>query len=514
MFISIKTKIWLTIFAIVLLFAVFIMLYFPAQQGKELLKNYNNEVQNLANTVALGVKLALTDINYEGVSGIDFVKKDPRLWFVMIIEYDTIWTADRSNYKIKNKEFQTYPENKHPNPNIKSSHDLILKEAEFIAPTMQGSILLAFTKTAIKESKKRIKVTAIIASSIVLAIGILIGFWLSRNISLPVLALRNAAKRVGEGDLTQRVKELNNDEIGELGKAFNTMTDDLAEARKELSETNASLSSTNFTLNNTLSELKSAQSQLIQSEKMASLGEMTAGIAHEIQNPLNFINNFAELTAELSDELELAVSNENKEEILALVTNIRVNMEKITLHGKRADGIVKSMLQHSRINTGQKEFIDINNLAEEYLRLSYHGLRAQDITFNVTIETNFDNTIEKINVIPQDIGRVLLNIFNNAFFSVNEKKKRLSEKYKPIVSITTGITGKNVEIRIWDNGIGISSKVIDKIYQPFFTTKVTGQGTGLGLSLSYDILKAHNGKINAESVEGEYAEFVIQLPKV
>ena len=269
-------------------------------------------------------------------------------------------------------------------------------------------------------------------------------------------------------------------------------------------------------IESTLTELKSTQSQLIQSEKMASLGELTAGIAHEIQNPLNFVNNFSEVNKEMLEELNaerLKLKNERDENLQDDILNdVIANEEKINHHGKRADAIVKGMLQHSRSTTGIKEPTDINALADEYLRLSYHGLRANDKSFNATLKTDFDKTIGNINIIPQDIGRVLLNLYNNAFYAVAEKKKQQKEGYEPIVSVSTKKINGVVEIIVKDNGNGIPQKIADKIFQPFFTTKPTGQGTGLGLSLSYDIIKAHGGELKIETKEGEYAEFIIYLP--
>jgi len=263
---------------------------------------------------------------------------------------------------------------------------------------------------------------------------------------------------------------------------------------------------------NALNELKAAQAQLIQSEKMASLGELTAGVAHEIQNPLNFVNNFSELSSELMDEMMEELNKADIEEAKAIATDIRQNLLKINHHGKRADAIVRGMLQHSRKNTGQKEWIDINALADECLRLSYHGLRAKDKAFNANFTTHFDKSIGKLNLIPQDINRVLLNLFNNAFYAVNEKKKQLNGTYEPVVTVNTKRLPNQVEIKINDNGIGIPQNIMPKVFQPFFTTKPTGQGTGLGLSLSYDIIKAHGGEIKLESKEGEGTEFIIQLP--
>jgi signal transduction histidine kinase len=258
--------------------------------------------------------------------------------------------------------------------------------------------------------------------------------------------------------------------------------------------------------------LKSAQAQLIQSEKMASLGELTAGIAHEIQNPLNFMNNFAEVNVELIDEMRQEMKNGNITDANSIAENIRENEEKINHHGKRADAIVKGMLQHSQSRTWKKELTDINILADEYLRLAYHGLRAKDKEFNATMNTDFDKSIEQINIVPQDIGRALLNLYNNAFYAVSERKKSAGTGYKPAVSASTKKVNDQVEIRIRDNGEGIPQKALDKVFQPFFTTKPTGSGTGLGLSLSYDIVKAHGGEIKVESKEGEFTQFTIVLP--
>ncbi len=264
----------------------------------------------------------------------------------------------------------------------------------------------------------------------------------------------------------------------------------------------------------TLAELKSTQSQLIQSEKMASLGELTAGIAHEIQNPLNFVNNFSDVNTELIDEITEAIDSGNFTEAKELMSNIRDNEVKIKYHGHRAEAIVKSMLQHSRISSGQMEPTDINALADEYLRLSYHGLRAKDKSFNANMQTDFDPSVGKININQQDIGRVLLNLYNNAFYVVNEKKKHHPDGYEPTVSVSTKKVGDRAVICIGDNGDGITKKVLDKIFQPFFTTKPAGQGTGLGLSMSYDIVKAHKGELKVNNREGEGAEFVILLPVV
>lgn len=269
-------------------------------------------------------------------------------------------------------------------------------------------------------------------------------------------------------------------------------------------------------LEKTLEELQAAQAQLIHSEKMASLGELTAGIAHEIQNPLNFVNNFSELSVELAHELleEIEKPDPDKDAVRDLVKDLSQNQEKINHHGKRASNIVTGMLQHARTSTGAKEPTDLNALADEYLRLAYHGLRAKDKSFNAKMVADLDPALGKIEVVPQDMGRVLLNLINNAFYAVTQKKNQNPKNYEPTVTVTTRLVkpGK-VEIRIKDNGTGIPDSVKAKIFQPFFTTKPTGQGTGLGLSLAYDIVtKGHGGTLEVESAERAGTEFIIQLP--
>ena len=513
MLVALKTKIWLAVLAIVLMFTFFTLFFFPQQQGKQLMKIYNKEVQNLANFIAVGVQIGLNEQQLEAVQNfMNTLSSDPRLKSVSILQHDTSWNEARSKYKIKYTVFTTFPESETVlDATPKQNDSTIFKRALFNSSIMSGSILLAYRTKEINKSMKKIRTASLIVSGIVLILGIAIGFWLARNISVPVLALRDAANRVGEGDFTKRIEKFSNDEIGELGMAFNKMTDQLSLARKKLNETNISLSESNASLNKTLDELKSTQVQLIQSEKMASLGELTAGIAHEIQNPLNFVNNFSEVCTELLEEMKSEFEKGNKTEAEAILADLDQNLVKIIHHGKRADAIVKNMLQHSRSSSGVKEPTDISALVDEYMRLSYHGLRAKDKSFNATLETNFDTGLEKINIISQDIGRVILNIFTNAFYSV-AKKKSLNADYVPIVSVSTKKTGTMAEIRIKDNGSGISQKDLDKIFLFFFTTKPTGQGTGLGLSLSYDIIKAHNGQLKVETKEGEFATFIINLP--
>ena len=322
------------------------------------------------------------------------------------------------------------------------------------------------------------------------------------------------AKAVKDTDSALTISEFKLDRTEKVKRTTAIL---LEETIEELEQKRKAIEETNTALTKSLEELKAAQTQLIQSEKMASLGELTAGIAHEIQNPLNFVNNFSEVSKELLDEMKTELDLGNTADAKEITNDVIQNLEKITHHGKRAGDIVKGMLQHSRTSSGIKEPTDINALCDEYLRLSYHGLRAKDKSFNATMKTDFDNSIGKINIIPQDIGRVILNLLTNAFYAVAEKKKQADDSYEPIVTIKTRVTqnplsgGRGAEIKVSDNGGGIPQKVLDKIFQPFFTTKPTGQGTGLGLSLSYDIVKAHGGEIKVETKEGEGSEFIIWL---
>ncbi len=308
--------------------------------------------------------------------------------------------------------------------------------------------------------------------------------------------------------LQQKLKEIN--ELSEKNLAQEREKQQFLASQNETLE--RQVEERTFELSQSLKELKETQIQLIQQEKMASLGELTAGIAHEIQNPLNFVNNFSEVNKELLVEMKDEMSKGNIDDANAIANDVIDNEEKINHHGKRADAIVKGMLQHSRVSTGQKELTDINALADEYLRLSYHGLRAKDKNFNATLQTDFDKSIGKLNIVPQDIGRVLLNLFNNAFYAVKPPNPLKGEHYEPTITVTTKKVDDKIFISVKDNGIGIPQKIIDKIFQPFFTTRPTGQGTGLGLSLSYDIIKAHGGEIKVETKEGEGAEFIILLP--
>ena len=317
-------------------------------------------------------------------------------------------------------------------------------------------------------------------------------------------------KTIKEADKNQSMIQF---KLERIEKDRNTLSIMLQESIEDLQKKSLVIEDANKALTQTLEELKTTQVQLIQSEKMASLGELTAGIAHEIQNPLNFVNNFSEVSNELIDEMCEQLEKGNAEEAKAIANEVKMSLEKINLHGKRADGIVKSMLQHSRTSTGKKEPTDINVLADEYLRLAYHGLRAKDKSFNAAIKTDYDESIGLVKIISQDIGRVILNLITNAFYAVMEKKKLHPAGYEPTVTVSTKKIDNKITVEVKDNGTGIPQKALDKIFQPFFTTKPTGQGTGLGLSLSYDIVtKGHGGELKVETKEGESTAFSVILP--
>jgi signal transduction histidine kinase len=374
---------------------------------------------------------------------------------------------------------------------------------------------------------------SLVKLTVVLIVSVFFIVWmfpviLKVNLIQPLNNLVDGMKKADEGNLNVSVPEGLLDEIGIATRNFNKMVASLKLSKEELEKYTGTLEQQveirTAELRNSLQELKSAQAQLIQSEKMASLGELTAGIAHEIQNPLNFVNNFSEINTELIEELKTEQSKStgarNEKLETDLLNDISQNLEKINHHGKRADAIVKGMLQHSRASTGLKEPTDINALCDEYLRLSYHGLRAKDKSFRARYEMDFDSGLGKISVVPQEIGRVILNLINNAFYAVSERKNLNENGYEPTVVVSTKKVHDKIEIRVADNGKGIPQKILDKIFQPFFTTKPTGQGTGLGLSLSYDIVtKGHGGEIKVitrqkdEPGEGEAgSEFIITLP--
>ena len=326
----------------------------------------------------------------------------------------------------------------------------------------------------------------------------------------------NIGKELHKDTINQKVLNLEITHRAEESKKeaeiFKLRNIELAGLYEESKRQAAEIEKQKKNVEGTLTQLKATKAHLIQSEKMASLGELTAGIAHEIQNPLNFVNNFSEINTELLEEMKTALNAGNSADAIDIANDITANEKKISHHGKRAEAIVKGMLQHSSSSSGQKEPTNINALADEYWRLAYHGMRAKDKSFNATLKTNYDESLAKIHIIPQDIGRVLLNLYNNSFYAVTEKKKQVNGEYEPVVSVSTKKENDMIIIVVKDNGKGVPQKVVDKIFQPFFTTKPTGQGTGLGLSLSYDIIKAHGGEIKVQTKVGEGAEFIIHLP--
>jgi signal transduction histidine kinase len=390
------------------------------------------------------------------------------------------------------------------------------------------------------------RVIAILAASgfVILLILLIV---IARSITKPLRQLTLASEKFARGDFEVELPEIHSkDEIGRLNTSFISMQKQLAQtiqnlrnASEQLQESNEKLEDYSRTLEQKVDErtlelkhkhdeldaafqnLKAAQVQLVQSEKMASLGQLTAGIAHEIKNPLNFVNNFSELSVELTQEMleELnklsgRLDEKDMEYFTGIITDLQGNVKKINDHGKRADSIIRGMLLHSRGKSGDRQPTDLNTMLAEYVNLGYHGMRATDNSFNIKIESSYDPEAGLIEVVPQEISRVFLNMINNAFYSTAQKKKELTDSYFPLLNVSTKNLGDTLEIRIRDNGKGMPASVAEKVFNPFFTTKPAGSGTGLGLSISYDIIvQQHRGQIIVDTLEGEFAEFIITLPK-
>jgi len=357
----------------------------------------------------------------------------------------------------------------------------------------------------------------ILSAAIAIGVAAVVSGQLTRGLS----NLKRGTESIGSGELERRIDIKGNDELSVLAAAFNDMTGKLAEARDQLTQANALEKRKSQELEKALDQLRNAQDQLVVQQKLASLGSLTAGIAHEIKNPLNFVTNFAEVSTGLVAELRECLDGQRARLEPAVIADIDdilnglvQNVTKIQEHGKRADGIVRNMLMHSRGQAGDLQPSNLNSLVSEYVKLAYHGMRAQNQNFNVGIQESYDPSIGSIRVVAHDLSRVLLNIANNACYSAYEKKKRLGDGFAPMVSAKTQNLGSSVEIRIHDNGDGIPDAVKKRIFEPFFTTKPTGSGTGLGLSMSYDIVvQQHKGTIRVESEPGQFAEFIITLPK-
>ncbi|HMH35168.1 MAG TPA: ATP-binding protein [Puia sp.] len=520
MLIKLKTKIWLTVLVIVLMFSYFILYYFPARQETYLLRSYDNEVKNVANTVAVGVEIAINEQNFRGITKeIEIVKNDSRLSFVRLVEEDTVWDKGHQQYVIRDSILKTFPENAALPAKISSNDSMIVKRASLNTKIMNGNgaILVGFKTNEITETIRRIRMVSLAISGVVCLIAILIGFWLSRNISIPVLSLREAAIKVGEGDLTQHVKTTSRDEIGELAKAFNKMVDDLARAREQLKQANLNLASTNETLNKTVEDLKAAQEQLIQAEKMASLGQLTAGIAHEINNPINFVSaNIQPLKDDMADIIRMSTCYEQvikeknlQKEFESLDAfkkeyNIDVTMKEVhdLLRGmeegaNRTSEIVKGLRNFSRLDQNVFKLANLNDNLESTLVLLHSAYKNR-----IDIFREYGD-IPEVDCYPGQINQVFMNILSNAIQAIPKEGS---------IYIKTWQAGDQVKISIKDTGSGIPDHVRKKIFDPFFTTKEIGKGTGLGLSISYGIIQKHNGEIEVFSKPGEGTEFIINIP--
>ena len=515
---TLQTKIWLTVLSIVLMFSFFSLYYFPSQQEKYLLENYNNEVQNLTNTISLGVKIALKDENFEGVqTAMSFVKDDPRLLYVNLMVTDTIWSDDGKGYVVKDSVLRTFPDDATRRTKTILNSPVIKKRSEFVTEMMNGAIELAVTTENIESGKKKIRGASIFVSGIVFIIGIIIGFWLSRNISIPVLALRDAAYRVGEGDLTQRVLKKSGDEIGELANAFNKMVEDLEKARSELHKANIDLGITNDELHKTVADLKATQEQLIQSEKMASLGQLTAGIAHEINNPINFVTaNVQPLKDDMNDllkfiakydqlikdkglEKEFVEIEKAKQDDDIEFTKREINdlLKGIADGAMRTAEIVKGLRNFSRLDQNVYRKASINESLDSTLTLLHNSYKNR-----IEIEKHY-GLLPEIDCFPGQINQVFMNILSNAIQAIPNEGT---------IFIKTWQENQAVKISIRDTGGGMTEEVRKKIFDPFFTTKDVGKGTGLGLSISFGIIQKHNGTIDVTSTPGSGSEFIITIP--
>jgi signal transduction histidine kinase len=365
---------------------------------------------------------------------------------------------------------------------------------------------------------------AIIGGIIALALAVGLTGYIVRSINVPLKRLEKSMEAITRGELDAPIPTVAADEIGAMAGALGMLRDSLSERDRlehERRRAEAEIRAARDAAEAALRELKATQANLIHAEKMASLGQLTAGIAHEIKNPLNFVNNFAALSVELLDELKgtagpalAALPEDRREELEETVQMLTSNLEKIGEHGRRADGIVKSMLQHSRGGSGDWQATDVNALVEEALNLAYHGARAQDQSFNITMERDFDPGLAPIEVVPQDVTRVFLNLFGNGFYAAAKRMREAGDGFRPVLKVTTRELGKEVEVRVRDNGTGIPPEYREKLFQPFFTTKPTGEGTGLGLSISYDIVtQQHGGTITVDSEPGAFTEFTVRLPR-
>jgi signal transduction histidine kinase len=364
--------------------------------------------------------------------------------------------------------------------------------------------------------------TTILIFAMSAAVALAVALLVSRQLTLGFVRLTQGTGSIGSGNLHERIDLKGNDELADLARAFNEMAGKLSMAHDLLTRANEQEKKKSEELENALDQLRKAQDQLVVQQKLASLGSLTAGIAHEIKNPLNFVTNFAEVSVGLTSELRQFLMEHREriepkavENISDILADLEQTTSKIQEHGKRADAIVRNMLMHSRGQAGERQITNINSLVSEYVKLAYHGMRAQNVDFNVTIQEDLDPSVEPISVVAHDLSRVVLNIANNACYAAYEKRRRLGPTFSPMVKVSTKNHASSVQIRIRDNGNGIPEQIRERIFEPFFTTKPTGSGTGLGLSISYDIIvQQHSGQIRVDSEPEQYTEFVITLPKV
>lgn len=523
---TVKTKIWLAVTSIVLLFSFFVLFYLPAIQERSLLNNFNKDVQNQANTVALGVKIAMTEQNFQGVqTAMDFVKQDPLLRFVSLLQTDTVWDARHARYRITRGVFKTYPEGEKIQVDAASTDSMVVKRATFSTPVMSGEILLALSTQEIVQSKRHIRITSLFFSFLVFSIGIGIGFGLARNISVPVLKLRDAATKVGRGDLTQRVQSSSRDEIGELGTAFNKMVTDLSTTRQELDARTSELMAEKRKsdellegLKRTLADLRNTQEQLIRQEKLASIGQLTKGLVDRLLNPLSYVSNFADVSKEfLAECLELlesgpyAADDYIQTELVPLLAMIETNTVKIKEHGSNLTRIVRSMDKLLQAKSDHFVEVDLNSFVEEQLNVFRSELEDiyQGIPIGLVKGRNPDNVA--VRILPAEMSTVLFSLLNNALYAVREKSLR-DPDFKSALLVTTVVQEAGVAIQVSDNGTGISAVEKEQLFSPFFTTKPTSKGTGLGLFISQDIVRTHKGHITVETQPDARTTFTINLP--
>lgn len=523
---TVKTKIWLAVTSIVLLFSFFVLFYLPAIQEQSLLNNFNKDVQNQANTVALGVKIAMTEQNFQGVqTAMDFVKQDPLLQFVSLLQTDTVWNAAHTRSRITRTVFKTYPERRKVDVNAASNDSTVVKRAVFLTPVMSGEILLSSSTREIVQSKRHIRITSLFFSFVVFSIGIGIGFVLARSISVPVLKLRDAATRVGRGDLTQRVQSNSRDEIGELGTAFNKMVTDLSTARQELETRSSELlvekkksDDLLVGLQRTLADLRDTQEQLIRQEKLASIGQLTKGLVDRLLNPLSYVSNFADVSIELLQEskqllaLPPYTADEHMQtELLPLLDMVENSAEKIKEHGSSLTRIVRSMDKLLQSKPVELVDFDINFFVDEQLVTYKNGLTENYRAIPLELIKGNNPANISVRLVPTEMSIVLFNLLNNAMYSVHEKALR-NPGFHPKLTVITAFQEAAVEIRIQDNGTGMSAVEKEQLFSPFFTTKPTSKGTGLGLFISQDIAKTHKGRITVETRPDVSTTFTISLP--